>query len=618
MASTILYKFRNASTFEALPLPGSAARLFDIKKAIVTAKKFDQGAMDFNLSIQDATTKQDYLDDSAIIPRGTRLVVQRLPAERGQGILAAIARSQQGGYQHSSGPTTSNHSVPDGYYTIESAGRDEEQFVPMNNSTQEKEIAALRAATETAAPATARPSNFRGAHHVAGSGPPPPRANHQQRQFSARPNADPELRQQEIQPKKRTTGIPRTFQSLTGPTEGADGNAVQPLLQPNAIGFEELVNRAGGQSENVTGTKKDLEYAIKLTATTIPDYLKCAICHEVVRDAMLVPWDVQGRTTCESCIRNALTESGFRCPLTQQEGVSPDDLLPNHALRKAAEQFIKDVMVKVQEIDKEAALEEEIVEAESGDAAVKALEADADDGGVVLTRRASVADKRKKDDDYPFAEVDFGGDVFEVEPIIKPKEVKVEEKVDEVVSSAADAKNVDVVKAEPKDEEKDDDDSPAPKVESSAASEAKGNDMSPPVAVAEKAPEPALSVGFKSSPENIKSEQGGGGGGLAGKRERRRGPPVGYAMGPAGSTDSHSPRGAAPHGVRFRGDTPRYPSDVGGRGAPRGGGDGYHQHGYRHNSSSSSDPPTQDVSVLAYCGLPTTGLSANNNVCVSF
>jgi DWNN domain/U-box domain len=562
MASTILYKFRSASTFEALPLPGSAARLFDIKKAIVMAKKFDQGAMDFNLSIQDATTGQEYMDDGAIIPRGTRLVVQRLPANRGQGILAAIARSAHGGYH--AGLAATSHAVPDGYYTIEGAGRDEEQFVPMN-SNQNDEIAALRAATETFAPPTGRPSNFRG-HHIAGSGPPPPRTNQfqpQQRQFN-RPNADPGLREQEMlhQPKKRTTGIPRTFQSLTAPSEGGDGSGVQPLLQPNAIGFEELVNRAGGQSENVAGTKKDLDYAIKLTATTIPDYLKCAICHEVVRDAMMLPWDPEGRTTCESCIRNSLTESGFRCPLTQQEGVSPDDLLPNHALRKAAEQFIKEVMVKVQEIDKEAALEEEIVEAESGDAAVKALEADADDGGVVLTRRASVADKRKKDDDYPFAEVDFGGDVFEVEPIIKHKEEKAAEVV--AVSSSINVNQGDDVKAEPMLE-----DSPEPEIEKSTPSEPKGHETAP--TGTEKVPEETPS-GPKSSPEMVKSENGGS----AGKRERRRGPPVGYAMGP---------RGGPPHGVRFRGDT-RY-AETG-----RGRGDGYH--GGRHSE------PT-DTAVSFYC-----------------
>ena len=554
MASTILYKFRSASTFEALPLPGSAARLFDIKKAIVTAKKFDQGAMDFNLSIQDANSGQEYMDDGAIIPRGTRLVVQRLPANRGQGILAAIARSQHGGYH--AGSTSHNHAVPDGYYTIESAGRDEEQFVPMNTN-QNDEIAALRAATDTAAPPpTGRPTNFRG-NQVAGSGAPPPRNNlqfqSQQRQFN-RPNADPGLREQEMQqqPKKRTTGIPRTFQSLTAPTDGGDGAANQPLLQPNAIGFEELVNRAGGQSENVAGTKKDLDYAIKLTATTIPDYLKCAICHDVVRDAMLLPWDPEGRTTCESCIRNALTESGFRCPLTLQEGVSPDDLLPNHALRKAAEQFIKEVMVKVQEIDKEAAVEEEIVEAEGGDAAVKALEADADDGGVVLTRRASVADKRKKDDDYPFPEVDFGGDVFEVEPIIKPKEEGANETAAEVVSSSTAT-----VKEEPNQ-----DVSPEPKVETSS-SEAGPKPNEVP-SIVEKAPEPTTSAPKQTSPEASKPDNGG-------KRERRRGPPVGYAMGPAGGSDAHSPRGAAPHGVRFRGDT-RYPD-----GGPRGG-DGYNRH----------------------------------------
>ena len=39
MSSTILYKFRAGTTFEALPLPGSAARLFDVKKGICAAKK---------------------------------------------------------------------------------------------------------------------------------------------------------------------------------------------------------------------------------------------------------------------------------------------------------------------------------------------------------------------------------------------------------------------------------------------------------------------------------------------------------------------------------------------------------------------------------------------------
>ena len=54
--------------------------------------------------------------------------------------------------------------------------------------------------------------------------------------------------------------------------------------------------------------------------------------------------DPEGRPTCESCIRDALAQNGFKCPLTVTEGVSPDDLFPNVGLRKAAELFVKDVM----------------------------------------------------------------------------------------------------------------------------------------------------------------------------------------------------------------------------------------------------------------------------------
>jgi DWNN domain len=444
MSSTILYKFRSGTTFEALSLPGSNARLLDVKKAIVTAKKLDQGSMDFDLSVKDATSGIEYMDDSAILPRGTRIVVQRLPSARGQGILAKIARSQYGSdrappsVQTDAGPSDSNTD----FYTIDSRDREEdEEFVSSSTttapSTEESELAALRAATDNRISSSvggiARTGGamLRGGPMVgggfrptpiAGLGPPPPRGpgNFQPSRVNTRPNADPEIREQEQQQhqqKKRATGIPRTFLSLSAPpvADGSEGGVSGlPFIQPNTIGFEELVNRGGGQSENAAGTKRDLDYAIKLTATTIPEYLQCAICHSVVRDAMLLPWDPEGRTTCEQCIRTALTENGFRCPLTQQEGVSPDDLLPNHALRKAAAQFVNDVMEKIKEIEQQAGMEEELNVEGDGHTL---LDGDLNDKGVVLTRRVTAAEKRKKVDNDIFAgdEDDFGGDVFAVE-----------------------------------------------------------------------------------------------------------------------------------------------------------------------------------------------------------
>jgi DWNN domain len=436
MSSTILYKFRSGTTFEALSLPGNNVRLLDVKKAIVTSKKLDQGSMDFDLSVKDATSGVEYLDDAAILPRGTRIVVQRLPSARGQGILAKIARGQYGDTSHGAGAEASGPGAD--FYTIESRDRDEdEEFVSSSAavahplpSTEESELAALRAATDnTMSTGPKLGLSLRGGpgpgggfrpNQPAGLGPPPSRGlvNFQPSRSNVRPNADPELRELEQQPqKKRATGIPRTFLSISAPAaaDGTEGGAIGiPLIQPNTIGFEELLSRGGGQSENATGTKRDLDYAIKLTATTIPEYLQCAICHSVVRDAMMLPWDPEGRTTCEQCIRTALTENGYRCPLTHQEGVSPDDLLPNHALRKAAVQFVNDVMEKIKEIEEQAEIEEEInVEGEQP----KLIEGDLNDKGVVLTRRATASEKRKKEDDDFFGggDDDFGGDVFAVE-----------------------------------------------------------------------------------------------------------------------------------------------------------------------------------------------------------
>jgi protein MPE1 len=621
-SSTILYKFRSGTTFEALPLPGSAARLFDVKKAIVQAKKLDQsggGGMEFDLSVRDATTQEEYVDETQLLPRGTRLIVQRLPAAKGHGFLSRLARNPYGGTTTSGGPAHHQqqqpHHPPSDFFTIESRGHDEdEEFVSSsantanNNSNEEMELAALRAATDTANQSSVmggmRPSmgggagrggGGRGHHHhhapPAGSGPPPRRGGHAGGgNFVPRqcPNADPELREQEKQllPKKRATGIPRTFLNLSGPpptgaTDGsnADGSASggdgagtgggASMLQPNAIGFEELVQRGGGQSETVSGTKRDLEYAIKLTATVVHEYLQCAICHKVVKDAMILPWDPEGRTTCETCIRDALTKSGFRCPLTGQEGVSPDDLVPNHGLRKAAEQFIKGVMEKMEEIEKQVADDDEF---ESGEQNAKAgAGLLSDDKGVILSKRASIADRKKRDEEDPFGgEDDFGGDVFAVEA------EKSEEEEPTPAPAAASAPVVEEpapVKVESKDEEK---------IEEQVKDEAvvvKSEDI---VQTMEISPvDPHITSSVKQSAEKSSSSSGrnrsvspinneksplygrgnsiGGGVNPTARREtnRRRGPPVGYSMGPAGGAiggardDSVSPR----HGSSDAGGT---------------------------------------------------------------
>ena len=452
--STIMYKFKSSTKFETISMPGSSARLFDVKRAIVKDNKLDRSTgggmqIEFDISVKNAMTDEEYTDENMLLPRGTRIIVQRLPAARGQGLLSRIARADAG---MSSGVTMTygNSAAADnGFYTIQSARDDDEEFVSTNananiasivqpeaEDSSEKEVAALLAVTEqagsmyrpnTSLNRSSQPNKFT----PAGGAPPQSSASSfrppSHSTFQPRPNADPELREQErllaqqAQPtKKRATGIPRTFLNIPPPAQATDdeegGEGIK--LQPNMIGFQALVNRGGGQSGTGGGGKRrDLDYAIKVTATEIPEHLQCGICAQVVKNAMLVPWDTEGRTTCELCMRDGLAKSGFRCPLTGQDDVSPDDLLPNVGLRKAADLFVKGVMEQMDEIvqqqEADEAQEREHQAAEV--AAMKEtndLEVDGSDKGLVVRNGMAQGKGRRQSDDFGDP---FGGDVFDVE-----------------------------------------------------------------------------------------------------------------------------------------------------------------------------------------------------------
>ena len=217
--ASIQYRFRSASTFETLPLPGTTARVFDVKRAIVRAKRLDAGGsqsssaaagLEFDLSLRNAHTNEEYADEAMLLPRGTRLIVQRMPAARGHGLLARIARAEGGG----GGMAGMGGPVPQygnaaaaqrGFYEV-SSRRDDDEFVraPAPGAAaaapvadEESELAALRAVTDQAGTTltTGRTAGtlggmtktgFSAPGHGGHAGRPPPPGAH-------RPNADPEI-----------------------------------------------------------------------------------------------------------------------------------------------------------------------------------------------------------------------------------------------------------------------------------------------------------------------------------------------------------------------------------------------------------------------------------------
>ena len=473
VSSIILFKFRSNPNFEPLPMPGTSARLFDVKRAIVRAKKLDRGGTpEFDLSVKNATTNEEYLDESMLLPRGTRVIVQRRPAVAGRGLLARIAQSETGGVSSSVMNTSLNSHSNSSYYTINSRDRDEEdEFVdndeedvsptaqPKAPPAEDTELAALKAVMDEGS-SLYRPGGaignktwtMGGGSMPAGSGMPQKQPHYQRHQkHHVRPNADPELREQEQrqQPKKRATGIPRTFLQFETGTSGekSDDNEAGlnddktmdvaggglARIQPSTAGFAELIAHKGGQSSG--HPTRSIEYALKLTFTDIPKDITCGICNGLVKNAMFLHWDEEGRTACETCIRDALTDNGFRCPLTGKEGISPDELFPNHQLRKAADRFVKEVMEKVELIEKEQLREEEEARKEEEK---KIFEGDAGDKGIIVSkkrvREKSGNDLLSDDDDD-----DFGGDVFDVSkdevPEDEDEKVESEEEKNEILAT---------------------------------------------------------------------------------------------------------------------------------------------------------------------------------------
>ncbi|KIM44716.1 hypothetical protein M413DRAFT_442672 [Hebeloma cylindrosporum] len=81
MASSVFYKFNSRRDESRVSFDGTGISVFDLKREIILANNMGK-ANDFDLFIYDATSKQEFKDDSTIIPRSSSVIVKRLPSSR--------------------------------------------------------------------------------------------------------------------------------------------------------------------------------------------------------------------------------------------------------------------------------------------------------------------------------------------------------------------------------------------------------------------------------------------------------------------------------------------------------------------------------------------------------
>ncbi|KAG6865155.1 hypothetical protein C0991_004765 [Blastosporella zonata] len=380
MASSVFYKFQSRKDESRVTFDGTGISVFDLKRDIILANNMGK-ANDFDLVILDATSKQEFKDDSQVIPRSSSVIVKRLPSARPGKGKASMYIAGTAGAPPTSDPLTKPGASSNGSTWHKGAmskrfdGKDESSSTtkPTQSGsttsiksviTSEDEQAALAAmfarqtenweeTQEKMSHAQRIYTNPRGTGFSRGGKPHTPHI--------AQPQIDRPLppsyvcyrcgqkghwiqdcptnndREFDNRPRiKRTTGIPRSMlKAVTNPNSGELGQGVMVtpeggyvVAQPDAASWQKQVSRVKALSA------ADVRDRVPTDAS-----LACPIDHKLFRDAVKTP--CCGTLYCEDCIQTHLLERDFICPNCAKKVASLDKLIVDKPTRTKVVDYIE-------------------------------------------------------------------------------------------------------------------------------------------------------------------------------------------------------------------------------------------------------------------------------------
>ncbi|KAJ5041112.1 uncharacterized protein L3040_005666 [Drepanopeziza brunnea f. sp. 'multigermtubi'] len=341
MASSVFFKFKSQKDAQQIKFDGTGISVFELKRDIIITSGLGDGT-EFDLIIYDEDGKEEYDDDTAIVPRSTTVTARRLPAiKRGAGraqrymtgkmpLNAKNSSRKEQAKQHAKASATSN------------------AMAQMNNASmteEERMNAMFQAQTEQWNDQLQEMGKqtkiyHHNNHKKTSDNEPPPgyicyRCGEKGHWIKECPtNDDPTF---ENKPRiKRTTGIPRSFLKTVDKPTALNGDGTEDSKPPSGI----MVNAEGQfviaepdkasweQFQAKTKSSAAAQKAAALGDKELQDRgLECSIDKRIFIDPMKTP--CCEKTFCNECITNALIESDFTCPGCQTEGVLIDDLTPD-------------------------------------------------------------------------------------------------------------------------------------------------------------------------------------------------------------------------------------------------------------------------------------------------
>ncbi|GMR52983.1 hypothetical protein PMAYCL1PPCAC_23178, partial [Pristionchus mayeri] len=301
MSSSIHYKFRATLDYKLLEFEGLSISVADCKREICAKENIK--AESFDLLLQNSHTKRNYTAEE-LIPRNSSIIVQRVPRENAEK-LPKIQSATSGMV----GKSASTQPAPSAGVT---GHVDAETF---DSLTEEERLAHIKDVSAS----KYTPNNYQKRTNQIMSGPPPPtytcnRCYQPGHWYKNCPMLN----------TKRTTGIPGD--------ELMETTADDPMAMITGTG-KYVVPIMHWRARN---SKRPDNGEIPLSQRVVPPELKCALCQELLKEAMLSP--CCGTSFCAECISNRLMEV-TECPQCKKEGVGVDQLVPNKSVRLAVDSW---------------------------------------------------------------------------------------------------------------------------------------------------------------------------------------------------------------------------------------------------------------------------------------
>ncbi|KAJ2288261.1 Retinoblastoma-binding protein [Coemansia sp. RSA 355] len=377
--SHIQYKFRSSKDYSTAVFDGLSIPVAELKQEILREQKLNPE--DFDLVITNEQTNEgkrryDSVDDAALIPKNTVVLVRRIPytgpkmGRMGAGNFRPPPPGYNGmpyGGGGPRGPPTGPGSQY-GYRGPQGVGMGSQRGAAaadqgnmMDTDTNDPDDARITAMLQQSSDQwmhqqsimdmqrpvggrggfRGRPSFVRPEHQQ----PPPPGyvchrcgmqghwiygcpTQSQSTDGSGKPN---------MHRVKRTTGIPKSFlQKVENLDDVGNALVTSDGTLVVATANEAAWNTAQRLARNAISTDSDID------SSAIPNELKCTTCQKLVRDAVSTP--CCHAVFCSSCVERQLLDPGsmrFMCPACQA-GLVPDQLEVAAETRGKADEFLRE------------------------------------------------------------------------------------------------------------------------------------------------------------------------------------------------------------------------------------------------------------------------------------